>query len=107
MPTDSAPTPAVATPEETTAFRTAQEKEWHTYVATQPISFNGVNAYNVGDPVPASNVEARGYEAQGVVAKVTTKAGAQVVADLQRAASDEPTAEVVPPVSLAAVVPGK
>jgi hypothetical protein len=31
------------------------------YRALQPIAVDGVRAYNVGDPVPAENVEAHGY----------------------------------------------
>ena len=32
------------------------------YVALQPITAGGVLAYNVGDFVPAANVEEQGYE---------------------------------------------
>lgn len=37
-------------------YETAQAAEWSTYVATVPIDFYGVRAYNTGDPVPASAV---------------------------------------------------
>lgn len=40
----------------------AQRKEYGTYVANRPIDVNGVRAYNTGDPVPVSNVEAHGYD---------------------------------------------
>lgn len=41
------------TPED---FARAQEAEWSTYVATEPIDIGGVRAFNVGDPVPKSHV---------------------------------------------------
>ncbi len=37
------------------------------YVAVVPIVHNGVRAYNVGYPVPVSNVEKYGYLEQGLV----------------------------------------
>jgi hypothetical protein len=40
----------------------AQRTEYGTYVANRPIDVNGVRAYNVGDPVPVSNVDAHGYD---------------------------------------------
>lgn len=52
----------------------AQAAEWTTYVATEAININGARAFNVGDPVPASHVEA-GTVAAEQVAKTTTKAG--------------------------------
>lgn len=60
-------------------MRAAQVKEYGTYVAVQPINYGVVRVYNVGDPVPVSNVERHGYLEQGLVAKVTTKAAAQAV----------------------------
>lgn len=59
-------------------FRKAQLDEYGTYVAIEPIDHDGARAYNVGDPVPASNVEAHKYDEQGLVAKRTTKAAKQV-----------------------------
>lgn len=56
----------------------AQAKEYATFVAVSPIFHNGARAYNPGDPVPASNVEAYGYEADGLVAKSSTKAAQAV-----------------------------
>lgn len=32
------------------------------YIAKEPITFNGVLAYNPGDPVPADNVERHGWD---------------------------------------------
>ena len=98
-------TPAVATPEETQTFRSAQEKEWNTYVAVQPISFNGSPAYNPGDPVPVSNVERYGYEADGLVVKITTKAGTEAIKKLAEAATAQPTVDQAAPVSLNVSVP--
>jgi len=50
-------------------FAAAQAAEYATYVATEPILVDGARAYNVGDPVPASNVEKHGYVQLGVVRK--------------------------------------
>lgn len=90
----------VASPEEVEKLRAALEQDWGTFIAVQPISFNGAPAYNVGDPVPASNVQRHGYEAQGLVAKVTTKAGQDVARQLHAATADLGVVEVQPPVSL-------
>jgi hypothetical protein len=48
--------------------------EYGQFVAVAPIDFGNARAYNVGDPVPASNVSAYGYLERGLVAKVGTKA---------------------------------
>jgi hypothetical protein len=40
----------------------AQRKEYGTYIANRPIDVNGARAYNVGDPVPVSNVQQHGYD---------------------------------------------
>jgi hypothetical protein len=50
-------------------FAAAQEAEYATYVATEPILVDGARAYNAGDPVPASNVKTHGYLQLGVVRK--------------------------------------
>lgn len=55
-----------------------QATEWGTYVAIAPIYVDGVLARQVGEPVPASNVERHGYLEQGLVAKSTTKAAKAV-----------------------------
>ena len=65
---------------EAEAFRAAQAKEYGQYVATEQIFYAGALAFNVGDPVPASNVTLHGYADLGVVAKTTTKAAAAAVA---------------------------
>lgn len=62
-------------------YRKAQETEWGTYVAREPIDILGARAFNVGDPVPASHVEG-GLVTDAQVAKTTTKAGQQVVASV-------------------------
>jgi hypothetical protein len=51
------------------SYEEALRKEWSTYVAVEPIFVNGVRAHNAGDAVPAANVEAHGWEAQGLVRK--------------------------------------
>jgi hypothetical protein len=55
--------------------RKAQVKEYGTWVATQPIYAGNALAYDVGHPVPVSNVERHGYDADGLVAKRTSKEG--------------------------------
>jgi hypothetical protein len=59
------------------AYREAVVHEYSQYVAVKPIDFGNARAYNVGDPVPASNVAAYGYLERGAVAKVGTKAAEQ------------------------------
>lgn len=61
------------------ALRKAQADEWGQFVAVAPIDYDGVRAYNTGDPVPATNVRLHGYEAAGLVAKTSTKAAAAAV----------------------------
>lgn len=56
----------------------AQQKEYGTYVAVNPIDHLGARAFNPGDPVPVSHVE-RGVVSLDDVAKVTTKAAAAVL----------------------------
>ncbi|GAC1610339.1 MAG: hypothetical protein NVS3B26_16560 [Mycobacteriales bacterium] len=56
----------------------AQQKEYSQFVAVQAITHDGALAYLPGHAVPASNVAAYGYEADGLVAKVGTKAAAAV-----------------------------
>lgn len=43
-------------------YRAEQQAEYAQYRALLPITYDGVRAYNAGDPVPASNVELHGYE---------------------------------------------
>jgi len=59
--------------------RKAQQDEYGTFVALEPIDHGGARAYNPGDPVPASNVEAHGYLDAGVVARRSTKAAQAVL----------------------------
>lgn len=77
------PTTPTASPEDVAKLAAEQEKEYGTYVAVQPISFNGVPAYNVGESVPVSNVQKYKYDEQGVVAKITSKSAQDVVAAIQ------------------------
>lgn len=92
----------VTTPEEVEQLRAEQATEYGTYVAVAPISFNGAPAYNPGDPVPVSNVQRHKYDEQGLVAKVGTKAGQELITALATPA--EPAAETPAPVSLNVVV---
>ena len=50
------------------AYRLAQQAEWGTYVATEPIDINGARAFNVGDAVPVSHV-VRGVVSASAVMK--------------------------------------
>jgi hypothetical protein len=102
--TSAAPT-AVATPEEVQTFRAEQEKEWGQYVAVAPISFNGAPAYNVGDAVPASNVERYKYAEQGLVAKIGSKNANETIRAIANAASAEPAESASAPLSLNVSVP--
>lgn len=80
-PTSAAPPPEapfVATPTEQAEWeerRAAQMKEYGLWVAVQPIDHGTARAYNIGDPVPISNVERHGYDADGLVAKRSSKEG--------------------------------
>lgn len=60
--------------------RRAVEKEYSEYVAIQDITHDGARAYNVGDAVPAANVERWGYLDLGLVARRTTKAATEAKA---------------------------
>lgn len=82
------------TPEQ---YRSAQAKEYGTYVALTDIDYMGVRVYNAGTPVPVSSVLAHGYEAQGVVARVASKTAQAAVS----AAADAGDVAVEQPVSLA------
>lgn len=61
--------------DELRAYREAQLEEYGQWVAKGPIYVGNARAYNEGDPVPASNVEAYKYDEMGLVVKATTKAG--------------------------------
>jgi hypothetical protein len=58
----------------TSDYRKEQEAEYGEFVALTQILYDGALAYNPGDPVPKTNVDAHGYLEQGVVARRTTKA---------------------------------
>lgn len=66
----------------------AQAAEYGTYVATKTIHIGGARAFNVGDPVPVSHVEA-GVVDEDSVAKTTTKAG-KAAAESSTAITTEP-----------------
>lgn len=71
QPTTPAPDPTEAALE----HRNAVEKEYGEFVAVQQIFAGNALAYNVGDPVPKSNVEAHGYLDAKLVARRNTQAG--------------------------------
>jgi hypothetical protein len=50
-------------------FAAAQAAEYAAFVAVETILVDGARAYNVGDPVPVSNVELHGYLEAGLVRK--------------------------------------
>lgn len=50
-----------------TAWRASQIQEYSQWEAAQPIYHGNALAYNEGDPVPASNVIAWNYDANGLV----------------------------------------
>jgi hypothetical protein len=53
------------------ARRLEQIEEYSTYVAAEDIdAAPGVRAYNIGDPVPVSNVKLHGYDKTGQVRRV-------------------------------------
>lgn len=51
-----------------------QKVEYGTYVANKPIDIRGARAFNIGDPVPVSHIEA-GVVSEDDVDKQNTKAG--------------------------------
>lgn len=58
-----------AEPEAWEELRAAQYDEYSQWIATGPIYVGTALAYNEGDPVPASNVKALGYDKSGQVAR--------------------------------------
>lgn len=52
----------------------AQLEEYSQYVAAGPIYVGNALAYNEGDPIPASNVKALGYEKHGLAVRRGSKA---------------------------------
>lgn len=51
-------------------WQSQQEEEWGQWEAVEQIEHGGALAYDVGHPVPHSNVVAHGYEKQGLVRRV-------------------------------------
>jgi hypothetical protein len=98
------PTP-LATVEETAKRVEEQATEYGTYVASQQIFFNGVIAYNIGDPVPVSNVKKHKYDEQGLVETIKSKAGQDLIRQLHEATTGEVIEQVQPTVSLGVPVP--
>jgi hypothetical protein len=96
---DTNPTP-LATAEETAKRAEEQSAEYGVYVAGEQILFNGVIAYNAGDPVPISNVKRHKYDEQGLVLKINSKAGQDLIRRLHEATTGPVTEQVQPVVSL-------
>lgn len=80
-----------ATEEETAARVKEQEAEYGTYVATTLIRHNGTPAYRKGDAVPASNVAKYGYANSGLVVKIASAQGKQVIEEIVASRSLENT----------------
>lgn len=55
-------------------FQKAQEAEYGTYVAVEPINIDGVRAFNPGDPVPKGHVDTGAVEQSQVTKLSNTKA---------------------------------
>jgi len=55
------------TDQEVVDYEAAQLREYSKWMAAELITHAGVPAYNVGDPVPISNVDAHGYGQRGQV----------------------------------------
>ena len=66
-------------PETAADYAAKQREVYGTYVAAVAIDINGARAFNAGDPVPTTHVDAGIVDAEQV-AKVSTKAGQAVVA---------------------------
>lgn len=72
--------------------RAEQLEEYGQFEAVAPIMFGNALAYDVGHPVPASNVAAYGYEKQHLVKRVAKKTEAARSADDQTAEEAPPSA---------------
>jgi hypothetical protein len=95
-----------ASPEQVKSYRQLQAEEYGAYVAVAPIDFNGVRAFNPGDPVPKANVARFGYERDKLVAKTGSAEAIQVVRGIHEATLNrEPV--VIEPVSLGVPVDGR
>lgn len=78
----------------------AQEREYGTYVAASRIYAGNALAYDVGHPVPVSNVVAHGYWHNGQVALVEGADHAPEIADTINTAVDYPAdGSVSPPIT--------
>jgi hypothetical protein len=94
------PAVVLATPEETAQRVEEQQAEWGTYVALDSIFAGSALAYNPGSIVPVSNVERHGYDKQGLVAKIDSKEGQELIKRLHEAANVQPAADAGQPVTL-------
>lgn len=61
-------------------YKAAQSAEWGRYVAAENIDIGGARAFNAGDPVPASHVDA-GTVAKSQVTQIATKTEAVKAAE--------------------------
>lgn len=62
--------------------RAAQAKEYGTWIASQQIWVGNALAYDVGHPVPISNVQRHGYDTDELVVKTSSKEGKAILAAL-------------------------
>lgn len=84
-------------PEALRDLRAEKLEEYGQFVATQQINVGTALAFDVGHPVPVSNVERFGYEAQGVVKRVASPKNARLgITDEQAKAQDEAELKTAP-----------
>lgn len=79
----------MTSPDPLTGYTKEQHDEWFTWVAATEINVGNARAYNTGDPVPASNVQAHGYDTAGLVVKRTSAAGKTILNVTGKATADE------------------
>jgi hypothetical protein len=60
----------------------AQQEEWNTFIANQPIYYQGALAYVRGHKVPKTNAQAYNYELLGWVDRLDSDAGRAIVAEV-------------------------
>lgn len=67
-------------PQSVEDYKAALQAEWGQFTAKEPIDIDGVRAFNVGDPVPASHVKGA-VVAKSQVEQVATKTEAVKAAE--------------------------
>jgi hypothetical protein len=71
----------------------AQREEYGQFVAAVPIYHGNALAFDVGHPVPATNVATYGYEANKLVTRVATKKQAREGSTLEAEQAAPPAAD--------------